>query len=55
MIVIETCPVCGYDLQNSVLTSNPPIYKKECWHCGWSWTEDIEDVVRIPFTKENKN
>lgn len=55
-MIIETCPVCGHDLINIVLASNPPIPKKECWSCGWSWTGDAEEVIRVPFggNKENK-
>ena len=49
MIVIETCPECGHDLVYTMLASNPPIPKKECFNCGWSWTGDKEEVVRVPF------
>ena len=48
-IIIETCPKCGHDLVDVMLASNPPIPKKECWNCGWSWTGEQEEVVRIPF------
>ena len=48
-IIIETCPKCGHDLHDAILASNPPIPKKVCWNCGWSWTGDTEEVVRIPF------
>lgn len=53
MKIIETCPKCGYDLMNITLTSNLPIPKKECWNCGWSWTGESEEVVRIPFSGAN--
>lgn len=49
MIIIETCPECGHDLVDMMLASNPPISKKECLACGWSWTGEREEVVRIPF------
>ena len=49
MIIIETCPVCGHDLQDLVLTTYPPIPKKMCFNCGWSWTGKREEVVRLPF------
>lgn len=49
MIIIETCPKCGHDLVDEILTVNPPIPKKSCWNCGWSWTGKQEEVVRIPF------
>lgn len=48
-IIIETCPKCGCDLVDGVLASNPPIPKKECWSCGWSWTGEPEKVKRVPF------
>lgn len=49
MIIIETCPKCGHDLQDLVLATYPPIPKKECFSCGWSWTGEPEEVVRVPF------
>lgn len=49
MIIIETCPKCGCDLVDEMLYTNPPIPKKSCWSCGWSWTGEPEKVVRVPF------
>ena len=49
MIIIETCPKCGHDLHDLILASNPPIPKKECFNCGWSWTGEPEQVIRVPF------
>lgn len=49
MIIIETCPECGHDLQDLVLTTYPPIPQKKCINCGWSWTGKREEVVRVPF------
>lgn len=50
MRVIETCPKCGHDLVESVLAVLPPIDKKDCPKCGWSWTgRHEENVVRVPF------
>jgi hypothetical protein len=48
-MIIETCPKCGHDLIDLILASNPPIPKKECHNCGWSWTGKREEVVRVPF------
>ena len=48
-IVIETCPKCGHDLHDLVVATNPPISKKECWCCGWTWEGEPERVIRIPF------
>lgn len=49
MIIIETCPKCGHDLHDLVIATNPPITKKECWCCGWTWEGKPEQVVRVPF------
>jgi len=54
MIVIETCPKCGHDLFDSVICANPPIPKKECHNCGWSWEgQREEEIVRVPFNENN--
>ena len=49
MKIIETCPICGHDLVDLILTSNPPIPQKKCFNCGWCWTGEREEVVRVPF------
>lgn len=49
MRIIETCPWCGGDLVDLVLTTYPPIPQKRCFNCGWSWTGEREEVVRVPF------
>lgn len=49
MIIIETCPKCGHDLQDLVLAINPPIPQKKCFSCGWEWTGEPEQVIRRPF------
>ena len=36
MKIIETCPICGHDLVDLILTYNPPISKKKCFNCGWN-------------------
>lgn len=54
MEVIYTCPKCGHDLQQVVLTCNPPIYRSECPNCGWSH-ERRDNVIRIPYTEEKDN
>ena len=48
-IIIETCPKCGHDLIDLMIATYPPIPKKECPSCGWSWTGEPEEVVRVPF------
>lgn len=49
MMIIETCPECGHDLVDLVLTTYPPIPQKKCFNCGWEWTGEREEVVRVPF------
>lgn len=49
MRIIETCPQCGHDLIDTILYSYQAIPKKECLNCGWSWTCEQEEVIRIPF------
>ena len=48
-IIIETCPRCGAPLVDIVLASYPPIPKKECFSCGWSWTGEPEKIEYRPF------
>ena len=48
-IIIETCPKCGHDLTDVMIATYPPSPKKECWNCGWSWTGEQEEVIRVPF------
>ena len=49
MIIIETCPKCGHDLHDLVIATNPPIPQKKCFECGWEWTGEPEQVIRVPF------
>lgn len=48
-MIIETCPRCGAVLYDVMLASNPPIPKKECFSCGWSWTGEPEKIEYRPF------
>lgn len=48
-MIIETCPECGHDLIDLILTTYPSIPTKQCPGCGWSWKEEREDIIRIPF------
>ena len=48
-IIIETCPKCGHDLIDEVICTYPPIPRKSCPSCGWSWEGKREEVVRVPF------
>ena len=49
MGIIYTCPRCGCDLLDLVINTNPPINRKECPNCGWSWEGEPEETVRFPF------
>ena len=51
-IIIETCPKCGHDLHDLVITTYPPIPVKKCLNCGWSWEGEREEVVRVPFKED---
>ena len=52
MIIIETCPKCGHDLFDSVICTDPPIPRKECHNCGWTW-EGQREPLRVPFNENN--
>lgn len=54
MTVIETCPMCGHDLINEIIATYPPIPRKKCSQCGWSWEGEPEQIIRVPF-KEPPN
>ena len=54
-ILIETCPKCGHDLVDLIIATYPPIPRKECWNCGWSWEGKQEEVVRVPFGDNANN
>ena len=48
-IIIETCPKCGHDLMDEVICTYPPIPRKVCHNCGWSWEGQREEIIRVPF------
>ena len=56
MEIRYTCPKCGTDLINSMLTSDPPKNRVDCPNCGWFHIEEEQDdVVRIPYTVKKDN
>ena len=55
MIIIETCPMCGHDLIDIVLCTYPPRPYKYCPQCGWSWTDESIEVMRVPFKDNGYN
>ena len=48
-MIIYTCPRCGTNLVDMVICTYPPKVQKWCPSCGWSYTEDHEEVIRVPF------
>ena len=48
-MIICTCPRCGTDLIDTVICTYPPKVQKWCPSCGWTYTEDHEEVIRVPF------
>ena len=48
-MIIYTCPRCGTDLIDKVICTYPPKVQKWCPSCGWTYTEDHEEVIRVPF------
>lgn len=55
MIVIETCPECGHDLMDVIVATYPSIPRKECFNCGWSWTGEREEIIRVLFGGNSLN
>ena len=51
-MIIETCPKCGYPLENTIYASYPPIPHKECHNCGWNWTGEPELIEYRPFNEK---
>lgn len=47
--IIYTCPKCGTDLIDTVMRTYPAKYQYWCPSCGWTYTEDHEEVIRVPF------
>ena len=54
-MIIETCPKCGGELKHISLTTYPPISKKVCTSCGWSWTEEREKDTYTPFDERKQS
>ena len=56
MAIIYTCPECGADLQDIVMTSYPPREAKRCMKCGWEYVynDGDEQIVRVPFVAPQK-
>ena len=54
-MIIYTCPECGHDLVDLLLTAKPFVIKKECLNCGWTGNIKPENIVRIPFDENETN
>lgn len=48
-MVIYTCPECGGDLVDYVITTYPPISAKKCLNCDWRWEDKMDVIKRVPF------
>ena len=58
MRIIYTCPKCGSDIDDVVLTTYPPKYMKVCRNpkCDWQFIEEPEEdiTVRVPYEPPKK-
>lgn len=52
-MIVYTCPKCGSELINYVLTSYPPIYVTKCSNCDWE-TRKSDKIIKIPYNEEEK-
>lgn len=50
-MIIEICPKCGGELKHLSLTTYPPISKRVCTACGWSWKGEPEKIEYVPVDK----
>lgn len=48
-MIIYTCPKCGGDLVDYVITTYPPVEAKKCLRCGWMWESQTTPICRIVF------
>lgn len=56
-MIIYTCPRCGCDLTEEVLTCTPPKRTYRCFSCGWcSFDEENvhNEIIRIPWGGNRK-
>lgn len=51
-MLIETCPVCGSDLNDICYPTYPPQYAKQCFSCGWASEAVQQDIIRRPYKRE---
>ena len=53
MIIIETCPKCGHYLRDEMICTYPPIPRKYCPNCGWSWEGKGDEIIKIRFDEDS--
>lgn len=51
MILNETCPECGSDLEYLQIATYPPISVKRCMKCSWSLEGERLPNIGTPFKK----
>ena len=49
-MIIETCPLCGKDLENIIYATYPPIRAVRCV-CGYKH-EEREKIIREPYNPD---
>jgi len=47
-MIVYTCPRCGGDLEETLLTSYPPQHEVCCNNCGWTHVTR-EEIRKIPY------
>ena len=52
-IIIEACHKCGHDLIDEMICTYPPIPRKFCSNCGWSYEGKQDEIVRVSFGGNN--
>ena len=55
MIIIDFCPKCGHELRETVICTYPPIDRKECCRCGWSWESAPLPIIKPTMIQDNTN
>ena len=53
MIIIDFCPKCGHELREIVICTYPPIDRKECYRCGWSWESAPLPIIKPTMIQDN--
>ena len=51
--IIDCCPVCGNPLLDETVATFPPIPRKVCYACGYTWEGTPEPVEYRTFNPDN--